>query len=155
MWLSVFSYLYPPKELYFFIHFFPTVYLIRLNIENYHEISIFSQKLTFIRTRYRQNQHLWCQNGDKMSPGNQGVFQLLKEVTFRRNLMFYNALKWGCLGSALYAICALLFLLFFASCSLSFHKITLIMFVYHLNHYLYLFYFSIINPSESNTPGVA
>jgi len=35
-----------------------------------------------------------------MSPGNQGVFQLLKEVTFRRILAFYNARKWGCFGVA-------------------------------------------------------
>jgi len=33
-----------------------------------------------------------------MSPGNQGVFQLLKEVIFRRILVFYNALKWGHFG---------------------------------------------------------
>jgi len=29
-----------------------------------------------------------------MSPENQGVFQLLKEVTFRRILTFYNSRKW-------------------------------------------------------------
>jgi len=29
-----------------------------------------------------------------MSPGNQGVFQLLKEVTFRRILVFYGPRKW-------------------------------------------------------------
>jgi hypothetical protein len=29
-----------------------------------------------------------------MSPGNQGVFQLLKEVTFRRILVFYSERKW-------------------------------------------------------------
>jgi len=33
-----------------------------------------------------------------MSPGNQGVFQLLKEVTFRRILAFYDARKWGHFG---------------------------------------------------------
>jgi len=32
-----------------------------------------------------------------MSPGNQGVFQLLKEVTFRRILVFYDERKWGIL----------------------------------------------------------
>jgi hypothetical protein len=41
----------------------------------------FRKKSTFIRTRYRQNQHLWCQNGDKMSLENQGVFQLMKKET--------------------------------------------------------------------------
>jgi len=30
-----------------------------------------------------------------MSLENQGVFQLLKEVTFRRILVFYVARKWG------------------------------------------------------------
>ncbi len=30
-----------------------------------------------------------------MSPGNQGVFQPLKEVTFREILTFYNSRKWG------------------------------------------------------------
>ena len=30
-----------------------------------------------------------------MSPGNQGVFQILKEVTFRGNLAFYDIRKWG------------------------------------------------------------
>ncbi len=38
---------------------------------------------------------MWCQNGDKMSPENQGVFQLLKDGTFRRILTFYNSRKWG------------------------------------------------------------
>ena len=49
---------YPQKN-YMIAHFFSTGYLIRLHIENYREISIFSQKSTFIQTRYRQNQHLW------------------------------------------------------------------------------------------------
>ena len=30
-----------------------------------------------------------------MSLENQGVFWLLKEVTFQRILVFYKALKWG------------------------------------------------------------
>jgi hypothetical protein len=30
-----------------------------------------------------------------MSPGNQGVFQLQKEVTFQRILTFYNMCKWN------------------------------------------------------------
>jgi hypothetical protein len=30
-----------------------------------------------------------------MSPGNQGVFQLLKEVAFRRILGFYSSRKWN------------------------------------------------------------
>jgi hypothetical protein len=33
-----------------------------------------------------------------MLPGNQGVFQLLKEVTFRRNLEFCKSEKWGIFG---------------------------------------------------------
>jgi hypothetical protein len=47
------------------------------------------KKLIFIRTRYRQNQHLWRHFRDVMSLENQGVFQLLKEMTFRRILAFY------------------------------------------------------------------
>jgi len=31
----------------------------------------------------------------KMSPENQGVFQLLKEVNFRRILAFCSSRKWG------------------------------------------------------------
>jgi len=34
----------------------------------------------------------------KMSPGNQGVFQPLKEVTFRRILAFHGSRKWGYFG---------------------------------------------------------
>ena len=34
----------------------------------------------------------------KLSPGNQGVFQLLKEVTYRRIPAFYNLRKWGHFG---------------------------------------------------------
>jgi len=34
----------------------------------------------------------------KMSPGNQGVFQLLKEVTFRGILAFYSSKNGGILG---------------------------------------------------------
>jgi len=30
-----------------------------------------------------------------MSPENCGVFQLMEEITFRRNLAFYNSQKWG------------------------------------------------------------
>ncbi len=33
-----------------------------------------------------------------MSPGNQGVFQLMKEVTFQRILTFCNSEKWGRFG---------------------------------------------------------
>jgi len=33
-----------------------------------------------------------------MSLENRGVFQLLKEVTFRRILAFYNSRKWGYFG---------------------------------------------------------
>ena len=33
-----------------------------------------------------------------MSPENRGVFQLLKEVTFRRILAFYSSQKWGHFG---------------------------------------------------------
>ncbi len=64
------------------------VSLIRFHTEIFNKYLYFHKKLTFIRTRYRQNQHLWCQNGDKMSPENLGVFQLLKEVAFRRILVF-------------------------------------------------------------------
>jgi len=33
-----------------------------------------------------------------MSPENYGVFQLLKEQTFRGILAFYNSRKWGYFG---------------------------------------------------------
>ncbi len=45
--------------------------------------------------RSGENQGLWSQNGDTMSPGLGGVFWLLKEVTFRIILTFYNVRKWG------------------------------------------------------------
>jgi hypothetical protein len=38
-----------------------------------------------------------------MSPGNQGVFQLLKEVTFRRILASCSLRKWGYFWGALCA----------------------------------------------------
>jgi len=66
---------------------------IRFSLKIFKIYLYFRKKLTFIRTRYRQNQHLWRQNGDKMSPENQGVFQLLKDVTFRGILAFYNSRK--------------------------------------------------------------
>jgi hypothetical protein len=50
------------------------VYLIRLHIKSYQKNLYLLKKFTFIRTRCRQNQHLWRQNGVIMSPGNQGVF---------------------------------------------------------------------------------
>ena len=65
------------------IHFFSSGYLIRLHIENFQKYLYFHKKLTFIRTRHRQNQHLWCHYGDMMSLGNCGVFQLLKEGDLR------------------------------------------------------------------------
>jgi len=39
--------------------------------------------MRFIRTRYRQNWYMWCHFGYIVSLENQGVFQLLKEVTLR------------------------------------------------------------------------
>ncbi len=62
---------------------------------------MFGHKKAFMQTQLSQNQHLWCQNGDTMSPGNQGVFQLLKEVTFRKILAFCNLWE-GCLSCASY-----------------------------------------------------
>ncbi len=43
-----------------------------------------------------------------MPPGNQGVFQLLIEVTFRRILAFYSSRKWDHLGVMLGLLSALL-----------------------------------------------
>jgi len=34
----------------------------------------------------------------KISPENQDVFQLLKEITFRKILAFYSSRKWGHFG---------------------------------------------------------
>jgi len=42
-----------------------------------------------------------------MSPGNQGVFQLLKEVTSRRILTFYNYRKRRCFSGDLSLFCGL------------------------------------------------
>ena len=61
----------------------------------------FGRKSAFIRTRYRQNPHLWRHYGDIMSPENCGVFQLQKEVTFRGIMAFCNSQKWGCWGASL------------------------------------------------------
>ncbi len=83
------------------IYFIPTVYLIRFHIEIFKKYLYFRKKLTFIRTRYRQNQHLWRHFGVIMSLENQGVFQVLKEVIFRRILAFYNSRKWGYFGASL------------------------------------------------------
>jgi len=43
-----------------------------------------------------------------MSPENLGVFQLLKEVTFRKPLTFYCSRKWGHLGELRVQLGALL-----------------------------------------------
>ncbi len=53
----------------------------RFHIEIFNKYLYFRKKLTFNRTRYRQNQHLWSHFRDIMSPENQGVFQLPKELT--------------------------------------------------------------------------
>ena len=66
------------------------VYLIRFHTENSQEYLYFHKKLTFIRTWYRQNQQLWWHFGDTMSLGNCGVFQLMKEATFWRILVFWS-----------------------------------------------------------------
>ena len=50
---------------------------------------------------------MWSQNGDTKSLENYRVFQLLKEVTFRRILVFYNIRKRGHFGGASYEACAL------------------------------------------------
>ncbi len=60
------------------------VYLIRLHTENFHKYLYFRKKLTFIRTRYRQNQCLWCHYGDKESLENQGVFHLFLKIKYSR-----------------------------------------------------------------------
>ena len=43
------------------------------------EKAIFRPQMTYIRTRFGQNQGLWSQNGDTMSPGLRGAFQLMKK----------------------------------------------------------------------------
>ncbi len=58
------------------------------------KIAFFSQKVTFSRARFGQNQHLWRHFSDKMSLENQGVFRLLREVIYRRILMSYISRKW-------------------------------------------------------------
>jgi len=57
----------------------------------FNKYSHFRKKLTFIRTQYRENQHLWRYFGYMMSPENQCVFQLMKEMTFRRILTFCSS----------------------------------------------------------------
>jgi hypothetical protein len=42
----------------------------------------FRKKLAFIRTRHRQNRHLWCHSGDMISPCLGSVFQLMGKVYF-------------------------------------------------------------------------
>ncbi len=56
------------------IDFISIGYLIRFHTKNSQKYLYFRKKLTFIRTRYRQNQHLWCQNGVIMSPEKCDVF---------------------------------------------------------------------------------
>ena len=83
-----------PKRITWWLHFFSSGYLIRYHNKNSQKYLYFRKKFTFIRTWYRQNQHLWRQNGNKMSPENQGVFQLRKKVTFQRILAFCRSRKW-------------------------------------------------------------
>ena len=51
--------------------------------------------MTFIRTRYRQNQYLWSHFGDKMSPENCGVFQVSERGDFWRNFGILQLRKMG------------------------------------------------------------
>jgi hypothetical protein len=44
-----------------------------------------------------------------MSPGNQGVFQLVGRITFRRILVFYSTGKWGFFGGICTQLSAPLF----------------------------------------------
>ncbi len=46
------------KRIVRFIHFISSVYLIRFHTENCLKYLYLRKKLTFIRTQYRQNQHL-------------------------------------------------------------------------------------------------
>ena len=92
-WISinhqlVFDPLRAVKQDQLLIHFIPSGYLIRFHTKNSQKYLYFHRKLTFIRTRYRQNWDLWRHFGDIMSPENQSVFQLLKEVAFWRILAF-------------------------------------------------------------------
>ena len=59
------------------------------------EIVYFSESRTFSRSRFGQNQGLWRHFTDRMSLCLHGVFRLMKRVTFRRVLPFYNVRKWG------------------------------------------------------------
>ena len=59
---------------------------------------LFSQEIDIYRLILGQNQGLWSQNGDTISPCPAGVFQLMKKSTFRRILAFYGSRKWYCRG---------------------------------------------------------
>jgi len=72
------------------------IYLIRFHTDNSEKYLYFRKKSIFIRTRYRQNQHLWCQNGNTMSPGNHGVFQLLNEVAFHEMKGWHSVFPRQC-----------------------------------------------------------
>ena len=49
------------------------------------EIVSLAQKITYIRTRFGQNQCLWSHFGDTMSPGLGGVFSVHEEGGFSKN----------------------------------------------------------------------
>ena len=46
-------------------------------------IVFFGQKVAYVGLKFEHNQGLWSQNGDTMSPGLGGVFQLMKKGHFR------------------------------------------------------------------------
>jgi hypothetical protein len=61
----------------------PVLSLLTPSIEDVivNENAVFSQKVTYIRVRFGQNQGLWSQKGDTMSPGLGGFFRLIKRGT--------------------------------------------------------------------------
>jgi len=61
-------------------------------IENYSipKKCFFSHKLACVGPKFGKNQGLWRHFGDTMSPGLRGIFRLLKEATFQRNLAIYK-----------------------------------------------------------------
>ena len=61
------------KRIILLIHFFLSGYLIRFQLEIFKKYLYFHKKLTFIRTRFMQNQQLWGHFGVKVLAKNSDV----------------------------------------------------------------------------------
>jgi len=57
--------------------------------------AFFSQQVAYVQLKFGQNQGLWSQNGDTMSPDLGGVFSVHEEGDFSKNSGILQLAKMG------------------------------------------------------------